>query len=252
MARLVVLYGIGGLSDVGRHAILAALEQPTVEHVTIITEYPDLLSLPNWECGCPEGHTNPCEGEYASKIDLICIDSWEKEQPDLEKHFKDATGVISCLGHRQPGVKNKELITRGLVAASGNRQLIQAMKNAGLVSGRVVVCSSLGMGENIHWASKLMKLFFWTNTRKAYKDLLAMEEEYVHSDLDSLFIRPTGLGEKVAPCGEHFTQEKNIDDTVGLDLAKMGCARYLVQEALHPTRSRAGIVVGSRPASQNK
>ena len=36
--RLVVLYGIGGLSDVGRHAILAALEQTShkLEKITVI------------------------------------------------------------------------------------------------------------------------------------------------------------------------------------------------------------------------
>ena len=28
--KLVFLYGIGGLSDVGRHAILAALEDPSI------------------------------------------------------------------------------------------------------------------------------------------------------------------------------------------------------------------------------
>ena len=42
-SSLVVLYGIGGLSDVGRHAILAALEQPSVRKITVITEYPELL-----------------------------------------------------------------------------------------------------------------------------------------------------------------------------------------------------------------
>jgi hypothetical protein len=45
---LVVLYGIGGLSDVGRHVILAALEQPSITKVTVITEYPKLLDESNW------------------------------------------------------------------------------------------------------------------------------------------------------------------------------------------------------------
>lgn len=45
--QLVVLYGIGGLSDVGRRAILAALEQPTVKKITVITEYPELLNESN-------------------------------------------------------------------------------------------------------------------------------------------------------------------------------------------------------------
>ena len=29
------------------------------------------------------------------------IDSWKREQVGLSKYFKDATAVISCLGHRE-------------------------------------------------------------------------------------------------------------------------------------------------------
>ncbi|CAB9499692.1 Demethylmenaquinone methyltransferase [Seminavis robusta] len=216
-ARLVVLYGIGGLSDVGRHAILAALEQPTVEHITVITEYPELLDEENWECNCQGGHTNPSK-DHASKINVVKIDSWQNQQDNLSQHFQGCTGVVSCLGHRQPGVKYPQLIERGLVAAAASQQVIQAMKEAEVK--RVVAMSSMGMGENIHWAGKLMKIFFWTNTRKAYKDLQEMEKLYHASDLDYLLIRPTGLGEEVVPVGEYFTQDKKGVDVVGLELAR--------------------------------
>ena len=148
-AHLVILYGIGGLSDVGRHAILAALEQPTVEKITVITEYPELLDETNWECNCTGGHTNPSI-EYSDKVKVVKVDSWKNEQDNLSEHFQGATSVISCLGHRQPGVKYPQLIERGLVATSGNQQVIQAMKQANVK--RVVAMSSMGMGENIHWA----------------------------------------------------------------------------------------------------
>ena len=96
-------------SDVGRHAILAALENPIVDKITVITEYPELLNEKNWECNCsPEGHTNPFNGpEASSKLELVKIDTdtWKKEQPNLSQHFVGANGVISCLGHRQPGWK---------------------------------------------------------------------------------------------------------------------------------------------------
>ena len=72
--KLVVLYGIGGLSDVGRHAILAALEQPSVSKITVITEYPELLDEKNWECNCPGGHTNPAT-EHPSKVNVVKVDS---------------------------------------------------------------------------------------------------------------------------------------------------------------------------------
>jgi len=98
-------YPLGGLSDVGRHAILAALEKPSIEKITVITEYPEKLDDENWECNCyPEGHVNPFIIE-ASKLEMVKVDTWKNEQSDLAKHFDGATGVVSCLGHRQPGWK---------------------------------------------------------------------------------------------------------------------------------------------------
>ena len=129
--KLVVLYGIGGLSDIGRHAILAGLEKKNVEHITVITEYPELLDEKNWECGCPDGHTNPFNvEEYAPKLTMVKVDSWKNDQPNLSEHVQDADAVISCIGHRQPGWKYKELKTKGLIARDGSRQVIKAMKEA--------------------------------------------------------------------------------------------------------------------------
>jgi nucleoside-diphosphate-sugar epimerase len=251
MNRLVVLYGIGGLSDVGRHAILAALEKPEVEHITVITEYPELLDESNWECNCEGGHTNPTKGEHASKITMVAIDSWKNPQANLAEHFQGATAVISCLGHRQPGYKYPQLIQRGLVATAGNQQVVDAMTKANVK--RIVVITSMGMGENIHWIGNVMKFFFWTNSRKAYRDLRMMEEIFSQSDsndLDYLLVRPMGLSEEQVPINEWYTQEKKGVDVLGLDFAKMDCARYMVQEALHPTRSRTSILVGPKPTSK--
>src|SRR5210317_1814842 len=128
--KLVILYGIGGLSDIGRHAILAGLEK-NVEHITVITEYPELLDETNWECGCSNGHTNPFNVEtYASKLTMVKIDSWKNDQPNLSVHFQDADAVISCIGHRQPGRKHKEHRTQGLIARDGSKQVIKAMQEA--------------------------------------------------------------------------------------------------------------------------
>ena len=139
--KLVVLYRIRGLADVGRHAILAGLEK-NVEHITVITEYPDMLNDENWECGCIDGHTNPFKNEaHASKLTMVKIDSWKNEQHNLHEHFHEADAVISCLGHRQPGWKNKDLIKKGLIARDGNKQVIKAMEEANI--SRVVTASSL-------------------------------------------------------------------------------------------------------------
>ena len=69
--------------------------------------------------------------------------------------------------------------------------------------------------------------------------------------IDYLLIRPTGLGEEVVPVGKAYIQEKKGMDVVGLELAKLDCARYMVQEALNPTRS-GSIVVGSQPKVKSK
>ena len=248
--KLIVLYGIGGLSDIGRHAILAALEKP-VDHVTVITEYPDMLDDENWECGCTDGHTNPFNDEaYASKLTMVKIDSWKNEQPNLFEHFNEADAVISCLGHRQPGWKNKELIKKGLIARDGNKQVIKAMEEAKV--SRVVTISSFGLyrGDKSwpHWASKLMRLFFLTFMRKARKDLQAMEKLFYDSSLDYLIVKPVGIGEDVVPTGKYFLQEPG-EEAVGGNMAKMDVARFMVDEAIQPTIVRGSKVVGSAPGT---
>ncbi len=248
--KLVVLYGIGGLSDVGRHAILAGLEK-NVEHITVITEYPGMLNENSWECGCPDGHTNPFNDEaYASKLTMVEIDSWKNEQPNLSEHFQDADAVISCLGHRQPGRKNKELIKKGLIAYDGNKQVIKAMQEANV--SRIIVISSFGLNRGDkswpHWASKVMRLLFLTFTRKARKDLLAMEKLITESPLDYLIVKPVGIGEDVVPAGKYFLQEPG-EETVGGNMAKMDVARFMVDEAIQPTTIRGSKVVGSAPGT---
>jgi hypothetical protein len=49
---------------------------------------------------------------------MIKIGTWTKEQPDLAKHFVGAMGVVSCLGHRQPGGDEREKIDRAIVITS--------------------------------------------------------------------------------------------------------------------------------------
>lgn len=257
---------IGGLSDVGRHAILAALEKPTIDKVTVITEYPELLDETNWECNCPGGHTNPFnDPSLSSRLEMVKIDTWKKEQPNLSQHFVGATGVVSCLGHRQPGWKNKELITRGLIAYDGNKQVIKAMGEAKV--DRVAVISSFAIGDGgtkawPHWASKFMCVLFKTCQRKAGHDLLKMEKCYVQSNLDYLFVKPVGIGEDVEPDpdGHYYLQEgdkKTRDETgkiypndiVGGNMAKMDVARFMVEEIIHPTLYRTSQVVGAKPGT---
>lgn len=256
-SRLVVLYGIGGLSDVGRHAILAALEQATVSHVTVITEYPELLNETRWECGCPTPHTNPAT-DHPDKVQVIGIDSWKtgNHVDVLKEHMKGATAVISCLGHRQPGWINKELKTKGIVAAAGNKQVIEAMlATDGL--DRAVVCSSMGIEEDwppmeFHWAGKAMKWLFQGPSKKTFQDLTDMEKAYKETSIDYLFVRPVGISEDYVPENKWFLQKEKGVDAVGMNMAKMDVARFMVQEALSPTMHRRGVVIGSEPPKSKK
>jgi hypothetical protein len=249
--RLVVLYGIGGLSDVGRHAILAALEQPSVSNITVITEYPDLLNEKQWECGCQPPHTNPAT-DHPDKVHVIELTSaWDSDGNHvdlLKQHLAGADAVISCLGHRQPGWKNKELKKRGIVSAVANQQIIEAMKaTPGL--DRAVVISSMGVQEDwppmeFHWAGTIMKWLFQGPCKKTFKDLTQMELSYKSSDIDYLFVRPTGISEERIPENKWALQQKKGADVVGMDFAKMDCARFMVQEALNPTMHKRGVVIG--------
>ena len=290
---LVILYGIGGLSDVGRHAILAALEygkkekasattttttattssaQPSkiVDKITVFTEYPELLDETNWESGCPEPKQNPSK-THPDIVNVIKVDNWtDTENVDkLASYIENADAVISCLGHRQPGMKYPQLIERGIISADGNRQVIDAIDkiNSGTTTTqknkRVVVISSVGIQEDwppmeFHWAGNVMKIMFkWTKASRAFDDLNKMEVSYKEyntkqeradqSDkkIDYLFIRPTGISEEAVPVGKWWLQEEKHKGAVGMDMAKMDVARYMVQEALNPTKHERGIVIGA-------
>ena len=253
MANIIILFGIGGLSDVGRHAVLAAAENKSVERITVITEYPEKLNEKNWDCNClPDGHTNPFDvTDIALKLKLVKVDSWKEEQIDLSKHFQGATAVISALGHRQPGWKYPELIQRGLVAYVGNKQIVKAMEEAKV--DRAVVISSFGLRTDKerawpHWARKFMAFLFSTFMRKARNDLEAMERLYEASSLDYLIVRPVGIGEDKVPVGQYYLQEPN-EDAVGGNMAKMDVAKFMVDQAINASLHRTSKVVGSKPGS---
>ena len=76
-----------------------------------------------------------------------------------------------------------------------------------------------------------------------------MEREYKASsnDIDYLFVRPVGISEDVVPENRWFLQKEKGVDPVGFNMAKMDVARFMVEEALNPTKHRMGVVIGSEP-----
>jgi hypothetical protein len=92
-----------------------------------------------------------------------------------------------------------------------------------------------------------MKCLFLTNTRKPFQDLTEMEKSYKATDpadIDFLFVRPSGITEDAIPTGKWKLQKEKYKDTVGINMAKMDVARYMVQEALEPTKHRTAVVIG--------
>lgn len=239
-SRLVVLYGVGGLSDIGRHAVQAALERADVESIVVLTQQPELLQESNWNCGCEE---RPHEFSEADKkrLTVVPVKSWKTD--DLVPHFAGATGVVSCLGNRQP-------FTGAWVSNQGNAAVIRAMKDANIK--RAVVISSMGVEEDwppmeFHWGGKILAGLFMSIGWFSFRDLTLMERAYRASDIDFLFVRPVGLGEDIVPKNEWFIQKEKYKDVVGGDIAKLDVARYMVEECIKPTLHKGAAVVGGRP-----
>jgi hypothetical protein len=239
---LVILYSKGGLGDVGRHAVQAALENNENSEIRVLAQHPETLDEKNWNCGCPEEHV--FTDEQRKHIQIHKVESWEKD--DLSIRFQGATAVISCLGNRQLFIGDR-------VAAKGSEAVIAAMK-ANNVS-RVVAMSSVGIGDDwppmeLNWSGKLLVFVFRTLGYRELHDLAHAEELYRSSDLDYLLVRPVGLGEDVKPVGKWWLQKQEQKDIVGFNMAKIDCARFMVEEALKPTLHKMAIVVGAEPPKE--
>jgi len=243
-AVLAILYSKGGLGDVGRHAVLAALERDDVGSIKVFSEHPEKIQnfhpKKNWNCGCPDKHV--LTEEQLNRIEIISVSHGWKVK-DLSKHFEGVTAVVSCLGNRQCFIGDR-------VAAVGSRALVKCMKTHDI--SRVVAITSFGLGDDTpglewHFGGKVMSILFRTASRREGVDLRRAEVEYEDSDLDYLLIRPVGLGEKVVPVNEWFIQKKKFKDTLGINMAKLDCARYMVEEAINPTRHHTAVVIGADP-----
>ncbi|KAL3941004.1 MAG: hypothetical protein SGARI_000753 [Bacillariaceae sp.] len=122
---------------------------------------------------------------------------------------------------------------------------------------RAVVISSTGVEEDwppmeFHWAGRIMKWLFLGPCKKTFKDLTAMEKSYkAAGDIDYLFVRPTGISEDAVEENKWALQKEKGKDAVGMNFAKMDCARFMVQEALNPTMHKRGVVIGGAEDSVN-
>jgi saccharopine dehydrogenase-like NADP-dependent oxidoreductase len=96
--KVVVLFSKGGLGDVGRHAVRAALDRtdPKIDQITVLSQHIETLNEENWKCGCTTPHK--FTEDEMKRLTIVQIDSWDEKV--LSKHFEGASAVISCLGNR--------------------------------------------------------------------------------------------------------------------------------------------------------
>jgi hypothetical protein len=177
------------------------------------------------------------------RFHVVTVKSWDDD--DLTSHFAGASGVVSCLGNRQPFIHD-------WVANEGNQAVIRGMKANNIT--RVVVMTSMGIEEDwppleFHFGGKILAGMFLTVCRRAFRDLTMMEREYRKSNLNFLLVRPGGLGEDVVPTGKWYLQKEKHKDTFNVSVAKLDVARFMVEECLHPTIHAAAVVIGSEPTS---
>jgi hypothetical protein len=127
------------------------------------------------------------------------------------------------------------------------------------VTPRFVMLSSVGIAEDwppMEWSREGQRLqgFFRTICWMQYQDLsgaeLATQQgAQTNKEFDFLIVRSVILDETTIPVGGWYIQvAKHKDHPPCLDLAKMDCARFMVEEAIFPSIRRRAVVVGGVPA----
>jgi hypothetical protein len=299
--RLIILYGIGGLSDVGRHAVevahdlmlpkAGATDDATVTvppmgqdsseqagegsssartskayigEILVMTKFPDQLFESFWKCGCPEPHrldanqftvvgSENSSANADPRLRIVKVTDWK--DAELRGHFAPrtagtgsssptTTSVISCLGNRQTVGHNDAAEAMELL-------ILPAMQKYRIE--RLVCITSVGVEED--WPpfefdpviKRIMSCLLLTFMRRAFRDLTRMERlvrAAPSSSLDYLLVRPVGITEHIVPQSRWQIQKQKHRDKLGIEMAKLDVARFMVLQCLQPTLHRAAIVIG--------
>jgi hypothetical protein len=248
-----IVYSSGDIGDVGRHAVEAALELPAtlVSSVKVfsINSSQSLFQETDWKCGCSSEHSLSNRQESLDRLQVINVDC---TKDCLSHYLSDVDAVISCLGNRKP-------FHPDCIAKKGTESIIRAMLSQQVY--RIVMLSSVGISNDwppMEWSREGQRLqaFFRTICWGQYQDLsgaeLAVQLGGLENDrLDFLIARSVILGEKTRPNHRWYVQNKKYHDHPRKKMAKMDCARFMVEEAIRPTMHRAAVVVGGMPAEKN-
>ncbi|MEZ4622045.1 MAG: SDR family oxidoreductase [Caldilineaceae bacterium] len=114
---------------------------------------------------------------------LTIVEGNVLDQSAVDRVVTGADAVVVALGNT---ANNPEM-----VVSTGTERIIDAMRRQGV--RRLVVISSLGVGDSKRQVPFGFKLLSWTILRKTMKDKEAQEAAVRESGLDWTIIRPGGL-----------------------------------------------------------
>ncbi|TPX37532.1 hypothetical protein SmJEL517_g00491 [Synchytrium microbalum] len=180
----------GGTAGVGLEVVQQALEAG--HSVNVLARSPEKLS-----------HLLPADG----KLTIITGDVLKDF--DAVKHtVEGADAVIVSLGNRP--VADTEM--QGKTCSIGQEKINEAMIATGVK--RVLVVTSMGVGDSIKDVTYMASVFITTVLAKAIADKEIQEASVRSSGLDYTILRPTGLASKPKTGGKYLFAEHIYGPTI--------------------------------------
>jgi putative NADH-flavin reductase len=191
----------GATGSIGLLLVQQALEKGHT--VTAFTRNPEKLS------GITHGRLNIFKGDILDAASVVAA-------------VKGQECVLCVIGDGN----------KGNVRAEGTRNIISAMKNAGVA--RLICETTLGMGESKGNLNFLWKVIFGVFLRKAFKDHALQEQHLFGSSLDFTIVRPSAFtdGERTGRYAVGFDGKKK---GLKLKIARADVADFMLKQVADGT-----------------
>ena len=252
LITMAIFYSSGDLGDVGRHVVEAALAVPAdvLGEIRVFSSNTATLKEPVWGCGCGKNHGFGFSNTNSQRLVLQNIDL---TKDSVEPLLVGVDVIISCLGSRTP------FQSSDCNAQVRSANILKSM--SALKINHILMLSSVGISDDwppLEWTfeeSKRLQGYFRTICWTQYQDLSAAEillNELLEQDprIRSLVVRVVLLNETDEPTGQWYVQQRKHEDHPHSRLAKMDCARFLVQEAIQPSIVQRAVVLGGMPPTE--
>ena len=190
----VAIFGATG--SVGREAVKQSLEQGHI--VTALVRDPEKVAI--------------------SSKNLVLVRGDALDPEKVEHAIKGQDAVVCLLGAGRKGV----------IRSEGTRNIIRAMKNAGV--RRLICQSSLGVGDskgslNFWWKYVMFGLLL----RPAYADHEQQEKYVMQSDLDWTIVRPAAFTD--GPHTGKYLDGFSVDDKrPALKISRADVADFVLKQ----------------------